>query len=119
MIDFKKHKTDDGILVVRVAGDLTGESNQYFFECIQDETESGQKHIVINFSDVGYVNSAGLGTLVRARARVNKSGGHIYLARIENKLIEMFSLVNLEKIFNIYPTEGEAVEAMRQKLLKT
>ena len=119
MIDFKRRETDDGILVIRVAGELTGESNQYFFDCIQDETESGQKHIVINFSDVGYVNSAGLGTLVRARARVSKSGGLIYLSRINNRLIEIFSFVNLDKIFNIYPTEGEAVEAMRQKLSKT
>lgn len=116
MIDFNKHSTDDGILVVQVAGELTGDSNQYFFDCIQDEVEAGQNHIVINFGDVGYVNSAGLGTLVRARARVAKSGGLIYLSRIENRLIEIFSIVNFEKIFNIFPTEGEAIEAMRQAI---
>lgn len=118
MIDFNRHDTDCGILVVRVAGKLEGESNQYFFDCIQDEIASGRHHIVINFSDVGYISSAGLGSLVRARSRVSKSGGLIYLSRIENNLVDIFSLVNFDKVFKIFPTETEAVDAMRQHLPK-
>lgn len=116
MIDFERQETENGILLIRVGGELTGESNEYFFTCIQDEIESGKKYIVINFADVGYISSAGLGTLVRARARVSKSEGLIYLSRIDNKLVDIFSLVNFDKIFNIYPTESEAIEAMGQLL---
>ncbi|MEM9412645.1 MAG: STAS domain-containing protein [Planctomycetota bacterium] len=116
MIDFSKQITDDGIQLVRVAGDLLGGSNQYFFDCIQDEIETGQKHIVISFADIGYVNSAGLGSLVRARARVSSLGGTVYLAQIENKLIDLFSILNFDKIFNIFPTECEAVEAIRKRV---
>lgn len=116
MIDFNRHETDCGILVVRVAGKLDGEANQYFFDCIQDELVSGKHNIVINFSDVGYISSAGLGSLVRARSRVSKSGGLIYLSRIENNLVDIFSLIGFDKVFKIFPTETEAIEAMKQHL---
>ncbi|MEM9413118.1 MAG: STAS domain-containing protein, partial [Planctomycetota bacterium] len=64
MLDFKTHKTDGGTLVIRVTGHLDHDSNQYFFQCVQDEIEAGHKKIVINFADLGYVSSVGLGALV-------------------------------------------------------
>ena len=112
MMDFKTHQTEGGTLVIRVAGRLDHDSNQYFFQCVQDEIEAGHKKIVINFADMGYVSSVGLGELVRASSRVAKAGGEIYLARIENQILDIFKLVNFDRLFNIFPTEHEAIEAI-------
>ena len=112
MIDFHTRKTAQGTLVIRATGKLDGETNQYFFDCIKDEIEAGHTKIVINFEGLGYISSVGLGALVRASSRASKAGGTIYLAQIENSVLDVLRIVSFDKIFKIYPTEGEAVEAI-------
>ena len=112
MIDFKKQVTDAGTVVFRVQGRLDHETNEYFFDCIKDEIENGNTRIVINFADLGYISSIGLGALVRASSRAAKAGGVIFLSRIENQVLEIMRLVRFEKLFNIYTTEHEAIEAI-------
>ena len=82
MIDFNSHKTDNGTLVIRAEGRLDGETNQYFFDCVKDLIEAGNKNIVINFYGLGYISSVGLGSLVRARSRSAKAGGTLSLIHI-------------------------------------
>lgn len=112
MIDFKSHKTDGGTMVIRASGQLDSESNQYFFDCVKDEIEAGNNKIVINLDGLGYISSVGLGALVRASSRAAKAGGTIHLARIENQVLDVLRMVNFDKIFNIYATEREAIEAI-------
>ena len=112
MIDFQKEKTEKGTLVIQVSGHLDNDTNQYFFDCVKDEIEAGNKNIVIDFADLGYISSIGLSALVRARSRAAKAGGTIFLANIENKVLEVIRLVHFDKIFNIYETEAEAIEVM-------
>ena len=111
MIDFSSSESGD-TLVIRVGGQLDAESNEYFFRCVQDEIEKGHHQIVINCNDLGYVSSVGLGALVRARSRVAKAGGTIYLCRIESKVLDVFRLVGFDRLFNIYETEREALAAI-------
>ena len=113
MIDFSTHLADDNeTLIIRVGGHLDAESNEYFFQCVQDEIDKGHHKIVINCCDLGYVSSVGLGALVRARSRVAKAGGTIYLSRIESKVLDALRLVGFDRLFNIYETEHEALAAM-------
>jgi len=114
MLDFEKRTTDAGTLVIKVSGTLDQESNQYFFDCVKDEIENGNANIVINFGDLGYISSIGLGSLVRASSRAAKAGGTIYLARIENQVLEVFSIVRFERLFNIFETERAAIAAMEK-----
>ena len=112
MIDFESRKTEQGTLIIEVAGKLDGETNQYFFDCVKNEIEEGNKKIVINFDGLGYISSVGLGALVRASSRAAKAGGKIYLANIENSVLDVLRLVSFDKIFGIYETEGEAIQAI-------
>lgn len=114
MLDFKKRKTEAGTLVIKVSGKLDEDSNQYFFDCVKDEIQSGNANIVINFADLGYISSIGLGALVRASSRAAKAGGTIYLSRIENQVLEVFSIVKFERLFNIFETERAAIAAMEK-----
>ena len=59
-------------------------------------------------------SSVVLGGLIRASSKAAKAGGTIYLARIENHLLDLFRLVKFDAIFNIYDTEQDAVAAIEQ-----
>lgn len=116
MIDFDYHKTDKGTMVIRVRGMLDEESNEYFFECVKEEVANGHQRIVINCMGLGHITSVGLGAMVRARARAAKAGGTIYLARVDAKVMQVFELVKLDRLFDIFPTEHEALEAIEKDL---
>lgn len=114
MIDFSSRKTDKGTLVIQASGKLDNDTNQYFFECVRDEIERGNKKIVINFDGLGYVSSLGLGSLVRESSRASKAGGTIHLAGIENHVLDILSMVNLDNAFHIFDTEEEAIWAIEE-----
>lgn len=114
MIDFNSHRTDGGTLIFRINGKLEHQSSEYFFECVTDAIEEGNNRIVISFADVGHISSVVLGGLIRARSKAAKAGGTIYLARIENHLLDLFRLVKFDTIFNVYDTEQDAVAAIEQ-----
>ena len=57
-----------------------------------------------------------LGGLIRARSKAAKAGGTIYLARIENHLLDLFRLVKFDTIFNVYDTESDAIAAIEQSI---
>ena len=112
MIDFNSQTTDNGTLVIRLGGNLDAENTEYFFDCVKDEIDRGHDRIVINCSDLGFISSVGLGALIRARSRVAKSGGEIYFACIDARILDVMKLTRLDKVFLIFPTEREAIDAI-------
>lgn len=112
MIDFSRQVTPTGVLVVKLGGRLDFEACDYFFTCMQDEIENGFHRIVVDCNDLGYLSSAGLGMLVRARGRVKKHGGFICLAELQSGIADLFHFLHMDKIFRIYPTVGEALDVI-------
>ena len=112
MLDFSSHQTENGTLVIRLGGELDAESNEYFFKCVEDEINAGHKNIVINCADLGFISSIGLAAFIRARSRIAKNDGKIYLARVNSTIMNVLHIVNLDKIFDIFPKEREAIAAI-------
>jgi stage II sporulation protein AA (anti-sigma F factor antagonist) len=115
MIDFERINKDNNTVVIRVDGNLDETTTNYMFECVKDELETNVRNVVLNLANVGYVSSVGLGELVRAKSRATKVGGTIYLCDINSPVLEVLSLVSFDKLFNIYPTEVEVMEAIAAK----
>ena len=115
MIDYSTHTTDGGTLVISIHGQLENQSSQYFFDCVTDLIVAGNKKIVINFADLGYISSVGLSALIRASSKAAKAGGTIFLARIENQLLDIFQVVKFDQIFNVYRTEHDAIAAIEAR----
>jgi anti-anti-sigma factor len=114
MIDFSSRTTEKGTLVIQASGVLDNDTTEYFFDCVRDEIARGHKKIVINFDGLGYISSLGLGALVRASSRAAKEGGTIYLACIENQVLDILRVVSFDKIFLIFDTEDEAIWAIEE-----
>lgn len=112
MIDFTKSVTPGGTMVVHLSGKLDLSSCEYFLDWIQDEIDSGNHRIVVNCKDVEHLSSAGLGMLVRARARVNKEDGFILLAELQNQVDDLLHFLHMDKVFKIYPTVPDALRSI-------
>ena len=73
--------------------------------------QAGKINMVISFANVKFLTSAVLGLLIRVSKKIYESGGQLKLCCIEPKIMEIFRITRLEKVFEIYEDQEEAVQA--------
>ena len=86
-------------LVVKVERQLTVENRQQLKMRVLDALLRGEKHVIIDFSGTGYVDSAGLGVLVSLSKAVKEQGGELRLAHLSDDLKTLFELTKLDIFF--------------------
>lgn len=77
--------------------------------------EQGHNRIVVDLSDVHYINSGGLRCLVTAWRKAKKEGGNVVLTGLRSRVHEVFSMVGFDKVFDVYPNRALAVQSWREK----
>jgi len=97
--------------VVAFKGKLRGGPDaQTFQDQISNFLESDKKNIIIDMSDVKFVDSSGLGNIVRAFSTVKEAGGELKLAGISDKVKGVLSITKLNSVFKLYPTVEDAAK---------
>lgn len=95
--------------------DLEGEVDVYtapaLRQAIVEQVDSGTKHLMINLSRVEYLDSTGLGILIGGVKRLKEQGGSLRLTGPSARITRIFEITGLNKIFDVYPTEQEALAA--------
>jgi anti-sigma B factor antagonist len=66
--------------------------------------------ILLNLTDVTYIDSCGLGELVASQVSVENKGGQIKLVGVTEKLRELFTVTRLLSVFDAYENEAEAIQ---------
>jgi anti-sigma B factor antagonist len=75
--------------------------------------DSGKTKILLNLADVPYVDSAGLGEIVRTYTTVSRKGGKLKLLNLTKKIQDLLSITKLLTVFETYEAEGEAVNSFK------
>jgi anti-sigma B factor antagonist len=100
------------VSVVALRGRIVlGEGSGALRERLKNLVDDGKKKIVLNMANVTYIDSAGLGTLVAAHVSAKKEGTALLLSDLGNKFHEVLQVTRLLTIFNVYPTEDEAISS--------
>lgn len=107
MIDFKTEKHPGGTAVVSVDGQLDDTNRNYFFDCVRDLLDEGVAQIIVDCRGLGFVSSAGLAGLVKARNQAQTKGGKIYLTHVSAAIVNVLNLTKLNKLLAIYPSTSE------------
>lgn len=74
------------------------------------------KDVIIELSRVEYMNSYGLGIIVRLSQDVAQDGKRLVLAGAQGLVLKLFQTVGLDKRLGCYPSEKEAIEALQKAL---
>ena len=107
-------RTQDGILIVNCSGRVVfGEESSLLRETVK-KSLSENNRIVLNLADVTYIDSGGLGTLVALRTSALNAGGTIKLANLTKRVVDLLQITKLLTVFDVYNSEGEAVESFRK-----
>lgn len=88
--------TDQGPLVV-LAGDVDLSSVPRLRECL---VSLAGERITLDFADVTFLDSTGIGMLVAAQTRAKSNGGDIVLHRVQPTQMHLFEMVGLTTAFD-------------------
>lgn len=77
---------------------------------IHELVSGGRKHIIADLQGVTYLDSTGLGVLIGALRRTRETDGNMAIACSQPRLLRIFEITGLAKVFRIYPDEQGAHE---------
>jgi anti-sigma B factor antagonist len=107
-------RTVDKILVIGCNGRIVfGDESSLLREEVRTAIHDGAKRIVLNLSDVSYIDSGGLGTLVALHTTAHNAGGTIKLANLTPRVGDLLQVTKLLTVFEVHNSEYEALEAFR------
>ena len=93
---------------------LAGSDGPYMRQKVKDLMEAGTRKLIIDFSEVPYIDSTGLGFLAGARVTAQNANAGIVLASINPHVRRILDDVNLTQFFVIAPNEVAAVALLNQ-----
>ena len=97
--------------VVVVSGEIDVYTAPKLREQIVSLVDEGQYHLIIDMSGVEFLDSTGLGVLVGGLKRVRAHDGSLALVCDEERILKIFRITGLTKVFPIHATVDEAVAA--------
>lgn len=93
---------------------VSGAEAEHLEQKIVSELDEGSRHLVLEVNAVPRVDSSGLGMMVRVLMRVRKAGGDLKIASPPAFVITLLEMTRLSKLFQVFPTEQEAVASYRK-----
>jgi anti-anti-sigma factor len=85
-------------------------------QLVKAQLAFGKRMILFNFEKAGFVDTFGIGEMVSSYTSTQGLGGKFKLCRLSEKIILLFHITGLIKVFDIYPTEDAALENFAKPL---
>ena len=102
------------ITVLDLKGKMTlGEGDELLKDKINSLLAAGRKKLLLNLEGVPYIDSAGLGEVVRTYTTVSRQGGSLKLLNLTKRIEDLLSITKLLTVFETYDSETEAVQSYR------
>lgn len=105
-------REQEGILILQLNGRLTfGPADMLLNDEIRHALAAQRVRVVIDLAGVDKMDSAGLGTLLYARAELRRAGGGLALANLHPSHMEVLLIARLETVFDVFGSQLDAVNS--------
>jgi len=107
-----KTRQIDGVAVVDVSGRITlGEGSSSVRDSLRDLIGKGEKKILLNLSEVSYIDSSGIGELVSAYTTISNQGGTLKLVGLTKRVKDLLQITKLYTVFDVHEDEAHAIRS--------
>jgi anti-sigma B factor antagonist len=107
-------RTVSDVTVLDLKGKMTlGEGDELLKDKINSLLAAGKKKLLLNLESVPYIDSAGLGEVVRTYTTVSRQGGSLKLLNLTKRIEDLLSITKLLTVFDTYDNESEAVKSFK------
>ena len=107
-------RTNGNVVVLDLKGKMTlGEGDELLKDKINSLLAAGKKKLLLNLESVPYIDSAGLGEVVRTYTTVSRQGGSLKLLNLTKRIEDLLSITKLLTVFDTFDSEAEAVASYK------
>ncbi|HUI66420.1 MAG TPA: STAS domain-containing protein [Bacteroidota bacterium] len=108
----KTSTLDNGIGLIEVRGSLVGgDETLELRQAVAGFLDREYSKLLIDLSNVTYVNSTAIGVLVAAQTSYSRKGWHIKLCGMNKNITNIFVITKLTLVFEVYDSRQEAVKS--------
>ena len=105
-------ETRGGATVVYVSGEIDVYTAPVLREHLDEHISAGHHHLVVDLGGVSFMASTGLGVLVGRLKLVRAANGTLRLVCSSERILSVFSITGLDKVFQIFPSVDDALAAV-------
>ncbi len=107
-------RTVNDVTILDLKGKMTlGEGDELLKDKINSLLAQGHKKLLLNLEGVPYIDSAGLGEVVRTYTTVSRQGGSLKLLNLTKRIEDLLSITKLLTVFETFDSEAEAVQSYK------
>ena len=110
-VSMNVRKPGADVSVIDIEGDVTAFAEAVLMDAYTEASRNGTKAIILNFSDLAYMNSSGIGLLVTLLIRAQRQGQSLMAYGLSEHYRQIFELTRLNEAISCYRDEEEAVAA--------
>lgn len=107
-----EERNQGDVVVLDLKGKVTlGEGDEMLKDKVNSLVNQGHRKIILNLAEVPYVDSAGLGEIVRTYTTVSRQGGSLKLLNLTKRITDLLSITKLLTVFETFESETEAIKS--------
>ncbi|GAA2018922.1 anti-sigma factor antagonist BldG [Terrabacter terrae] len=99
--------------VVHLGGEIDVYTAPVVREKLDEQIQAGRTNLVVDLTDVTFLDSTGLGVLVGRLKLTRTRGGSMRLVGRDDRVLKVFAITGLDKVFEIHPDLEAALAAGR------
>ena len=105
-------RTAGDVVILDLKGKVTlGEGDELLKDKVNSLLHQGHTKIVLNLAGVPYIDSAGLGEIVRTYTTVSRQSGSLKLLNLTKRITDLLSITKLLTVFETFESEGDAIRS--------
>ena len=93
---------------------LLGEGDVQLKQCVSELITRGVRRVLLNCREVPYMDSSGLGEVVRCYTAIKRAGGELKLLNLTKRLIDLFTITKLITVFETFDSEDQAIQSFHR-----
>jgi anti-sigma B factor antagonist len=107
----EKRKKGDVVILDLKGKILIGDGIDVLRDSINSTISEQETKVLLNFAEVPYLDSTGLGEVVRSYTSIKKAGGVVKIVNLTNKVKDLLSVTKLITVFDTFEDEDKAIES--------
>ncbi len=113
VLSLTSRKCEPGVTVIELSGHLTlGQESGRIEAAVLAALNEGAQKVVFDLSQVGYVDSSGIGVIAYCFGKISRKGGHAAVAGAKGRVMDVFRITRLDSVIPCFPDVASACEAL-------
>ncbi|WP_432403408.1 STAS domain-containing protein [Wukongibacter sp. M2B1] len=107
--------TREKIKLINIHGQVSFENHSEFKEIMLRNIHGDESIIIVDMENLTYLNSMGLGVIVKAYSQSKKQGKEFVISSLQDNIKKLFTITKLERIIRICESTEEAIELFKKQ----